>query len=59
MLITIAAIRISLIQMSSRTAARDENVQRACGFITTAAAEGDELAAIRHGQLSLATMLQI
>jgi len=30
--------------MNSRTTARDENVQRACAFIATAAADGAELA---------------
>jgi len=43
---TIAAMRISLIQMNSRTAARDENVQRACEFITRAAADSVELAVL-------------
>src|SRR5215470_4208855 len=46
MLITIAAMRISLIQMNSQTAARDENVQRACGFIAAAAADGAEMAVL-------------
>src|SRR5256885_2925567 len=53
MLITIAAIRIPLIQMNSRTAARDENVERACGFVATAAADGAELAVLPemfHGE---------
>jgi N-carbamoylputrescine amidase len=46
MMITIAAMRISLIQMNSRTAARDENVRRACEFIAKAAADGAELAVL-------------
>lgn len=36
-------MRISLIQMNSRAAARDENVDRASQFITRAAADGAEL----------------
>ena len=32
-------MRIALIQMNSRTAARDENVERACAFIETAMRE--------------------
>ena len=39
-------MRISLIQMNSRTASRDENVRRACEFIATAAADGAELAVL-------------
>ena len=35
-------MRLTLIQMNSRTAARDENVERACAFIGQAAeAESD------------------
>jgi predicted amidohydrolase len=36
-------MRLSLIQMNSRTAARDDNVARACAFIDEAAAQGSEL----------------
>jgi predicted amidohydrolase len=36
-------MRLSLIQMTSRTAARDENVERACNFIFRAAADGANL----------------
>lgn len=36
-------MRLTLIQMNSRTASRDENVARACGFVDEAAAEGAEL----------------
>src|ERR1043165_846732 len=39
-------MRISLIQMNSRAAARDENVDRACRFIAQAAAEGAEIAVL-------------
>src|SRR5262245_32185484 len=35
-------MRIALIQMNSRTAARDENVERACDFITQAAEAGSD-----------------
>ncbi len=35
-------MRISLIQMNSRTADRDENIERACAFISRAAADGAE-----------------
>lgn len=35
-------MRISLIQMNSRTADRDENVERACRFIARAASDGAE-----------------
>jgi predicted amidohydrolase len=36
-------MRLSLIQMNSRAAARDENVERACERIATAAAAGGQL----------------
>jgi predicted amidohydrolase len=36
-------MRITLIQMNSRTAARDENVERACAFIDEAAEAGSDL----------------
>lgn len=36
-------MRVALIQMNSRTAARDENVERACAFIGQAAAEKPDL----------------
>src|SRR5713101_4014282 len=36
-------MRLTLIQMNSRTAARDENVERACGFIDQAAEAGSDL----------------
>lgn len=36
-------MRLSLIQMNSRANARDENVERACGFIDQAAGAGAEL----------------
>ncbi len=36
-------MKLSLIQMTSRTAARDENVERACNFISRAAADGANL----------------
>ena len=36
-------MRVTLIQMNSRTAARDENVERACGFIGRAAQAGADL----------------
>jgi predicted amidohydrolase len=36
-------MRISLVQMNSRAAARDENVQRASAFVSQAAADGAEL----------------
>src|ERR1017187_7095359 len=36
-------MRLSLIQMNSRAAARDENVGRACQFVSRAAAEGAHL----------------
>lgn len=39
-------MRISLIQMNSRAAARDENVDRACHFIAQAAAAGAEIAVL-------------
>jgi predicted amidohydrolase len=39
-------MRISLIQMNSRTASRDENVERACGFIDQASSAGAELAVL-------------
>jgi N-carbamoylputrescine amidase len=39
-------MRISIIQMNSRAAARDENVERACGFIDQAAEEGARLAVL-------------
>lgn len=38
-----SAMRLSLIQMNSRAAARDENVDRACHFISRAAADGGRL----------------
>lgn len=36
-------MRISLIQMNSRAEDRDENVRRACEFVTRAAADGAQL----------------
>lgn len=36
-------MRISLVQMNSRAAARDENVERACEFVMRAAANGAEM----------------
>jgi N-carbamoylputrescine amidase len=36
-------MRLTLIQMNSRAAARDENVERACGFIDQAAQAGSDL----------------
>jgi predicted amidohydrolase len=36
-------MRLTLIQMNSRTAARDENVERACAFIGQAAEAGSDL----------------
>ena len=36
-------MRIALIQMNSRTAARDENVERACSFVEQATKDGAEL----------------
>src|SRR6202040_2515284 len=36
-------MRLTLIQMNSRAVARDENVERACGFIDQAAAAGSDL----------------
>ena len=36
-------MKLSLIQMNSHTAARDENVERACNFISRAAADGANL----------------
>src|SRR5260370_35099736 len=36
-------MRLTLIQMNSRTAARDENVERACAFIGKAAEAGSDL----------------
>src|SRR5882762_6780203 len=36
-------MRLTLIQMNSRTAARDENVERACAFICQAAEAGSDL----------------
>src|SRR5579862_4789806 len=36
-------MRISLIQMNSHTAARDENVERACAFIDQTAEAGSDL----------------
>src|SRR3981081_3997463 len=36
-------MRLTLIQMNSRTAARDENVERACAFIAQAAEAGSDL----------------
>ena len=39
-------MRISLIQMNSRAAARDDNVDRACRFIAQAAAAGAEIAVL-------------
>ncbi|MGA2983873.1 MAG: carbon-nitrogen hydrolase family protein [Terriglobia bacterium] len=36
-------MRLSLIQMNSRAAARDENVERACQFVSRAAADGANL----------------
>jgi len=38
------AMRVALIQMNSRTAARDENVARACAFVDEAAGRGAEVA---------------
>ena len=35
-------MRLTLIQMNSRTAARDENVERACSFIDQAAEAGSD-----------------
>lgn len=39
-------MRLSLIQMNSRSAARDENVERACRFIAQAAAAGAQIAVL-------------
>ena len=39
-------MRLALIQMNSRTAARDENVARACAFVDEAAGRGAELAVV-------------
>ena len=39
-------MRIALIQMNSRTAARDENVSRACDFISQAAREKADIAVL-------------
>ena len=36
-------MRLALIQMNSRAAARDENVERACQFVSRAAADGAQL----------------
>jgi predicted amidohydrolase len=36
-------MRLTLVQMNSRTAARDENVERACAFIDQAAEAGSDL----------------
>src|SRR5260221_13387100 len=36
-------MRLTLIQMNSRTVARDENVERACAFIGQAAEAGSDL----------------
>jgi predicted amidohydrolase len=36
-------MRVTLIQMNSRTASRDENVERACGFVDEAAKQGADL----------------
>jgi predicted amidohydrolase len=36
-------MRLTLIQMNSRTASRDENVERACGFVDEAAKQGADL----------------
>jgi predicted amidohydrolase len=39
-------MRLALIQMNSRTAARDENVARACAYLDEAAGRGAELAVL-------------
>lgn len=41
--VTEGSLRLALIQMNSRAAARDENVDRACAFIDQAAAGGAQL----------------
>ena len=38
-------MRLTLIQMNSRTAARDENVERACALVGQAAEAGSDLVA--------------